>query len=611
MMHVNFNRSVNFLLISISLIVAGCSETQKAPVSVNDQLPEYDQDIYYATHPRPKLTFGNQKHKSASTQHDTVWDRLLSLYSLPEIDNERIDRAISWYLQHPASLAIIQQRAEPYLHHILDEVEAKNIPGELALLPVVESAFIPNAYSHADASGLWQFIPSTGEEYGLQQNAWYDGRRDVYASTKAATSYLKELSENFDGDWLLALASYNCGKNRVKKSIEKNEYRNLPTDYWSLDLPGETEDYVPKLLAIAKIFANAEQYNIHLQHIPNKPYFEVVDIKAPLDLRKAAQLANTPFDKFIKLNPGFNRSCTAPQGPHRLLVPVEQAQSFKKNLAMLPFDERVNLDIFNEDRVAAVKHDELKLAQLRQNDERDSQVRRDMTESDERISQVRHEPAKPVKSRHDDEKILQARHEVEKAVKTRHEEAPVVISTKYKVKAGENLASIASRNHTTIKSIREANHLTGSTVRSGMFLQIPSKATNKHDSNLLLAKASKIKTVNSQIYAVKKGDTFWNISQRFSVSPKELAEWNKITLKTALVPGRKLTIKSMNQQLASSSSAVRLIRYTVGKGDSLTQIARKFNVSIADLRKSNADTLSRGLQSGQKLKILVDGQPST
>lgn len=582
MMHVNFNRSVNFLLISISLIVAGCSETSKVPVSVNDQQPVYDQDIYYATHPRPKLTFGKQ-HKSVSTHHNTVWDRLLSLYSLPEIENDRIDRAVSWYLQHPASLAIIQQRAEPYLHHILDEVEAKNIPGELALLPVVESAFIANAYSHADASGLWQFIPSTGEEYGLQQNAWYDGRRDVYASTKAATSYLKELSENFDGDWLLALASYNCGKNRVRKSIEKNEDRNLPTDYWSLDLPDETVDYVPKLLAIAKIFANAEEYNIHLQHIPNKPYFEVVDIKSPLDLRKAAQLANTPFDKFIKLNPGFNRACTAPQGPHRLLVPIEQAQSFKKNLALLPYADRVNLNLY-EDRVASIHHDEVKIAHLRQN-----------------------EIKAPV-IRDDEVKTARFKHDVEKTTKIHHEDAPI-ITTKYKVKSGESLSSIAGRNHTTITSLRQANHLAGNTVRSGMLLRIPS--TDKPAGTALLAKASKSKPVSNQIYAVKKGDTFWNISQRFSVSPKEIAEWNKITLKTALVPGRKLTIKNMNQQLASTSSAVRLIRYTVGKGDSLTQIARKFNVSIADLRKSNSDTLIKGLRPGQKLKVLVDGQPST
>jgi len=143
-------------------------------------------------------------------------------------------------------------------------------------LPVVESAFVPDAYSKADASGLWQFVPSTGEEYGLRQNAWYDGRRDIYASTKAATTYLKELSETFDGDWLLALASYNCGKGRVRKSIEYNEGRNLPTDYWSLNLPEETLDYVPKLLAVARIFANAEEYNLHLLHIPNRPYFEAV-----------------------------------------------------------------------------------------------------------------------------------------------------------------------------------------------------------------------------------------------------------------------------------------------------------------------------------------------
>ena len=351
----NFNRSVNFLLISISLIVTGCSDTPKEPLSINDQAPvKSAQNDSYVYHPYRTL----RKHKfnkTASTHKNTVWERLLSLYSLPDIKNPRIDRELYWYLEHPTSLAILQQRAEPYLNHILDEIEAKNIPGELALLPVVESAFVPDAYSKADASGLWQFVPSTGREYGLQQNDWYDGRRDIYASTKAATTYLKELSETFDGDWLLALASYNCGKGRVKKSIERNEYRNLPTDYWSLDLPEETEDYVPRLLAIAKLFAHADEYNIHLQHIPNRPYFEVVDIKSPIDLHKAAKLANTPLHAFLKLNPGFNRSSTAPQGPHRLLVPVSQAKAFKKNLAMLPYSERVTLKQYDEERVAEIQ----------------------------------------------------------------------------------------------------------------------------------------------------------------------------------------------------------------------------------------------------------------
>ena len=553
----NFNRSVNFLLISISLIVTGCSDTPKEPLSISDQAPATSaQNNSYVYHPYRTL----RKHKfnkTASTHKNTVWERLLSLYSLPDIKNPRIDHELYWYLEHPTSLAILQQRAEPYLNHILDEIEAKDIPGELALLPVVESAFVPDAYSKADASGLWQFVPSTGREYGLQQNDWYDGRRDIYASTKAATTYLKELSETFDGDWLLALASYNCGKGRVKKSIERNEYRNLPTDYWSLDLPEETEDYVPRLLAIAKLFAHADEYNIHLQHIPNRPYFEVVDIKSPIDLHKAAKLANTPLHSFLKLNPGFNRSSTAPQGPHRLLIPVSQAKEFKKNLAMLPYSERVTLKQYDEEVVAEIH------------------------------PQEKHE---------------------EKSARIRGNEVKTIL-TQYKVKTGENLTSIANKNNTTIKSLRLANNLAGNSVRSGTRLLIPSEA--KSNSIPLLATASKAKSANAQVYAIKKGDTFFNISQRFSVTPKDIANWNNITLKTALIPGRKLTIKSVNPQLASASSSIRLISYTVGKGDSLTQISRKFNVSVADLRKSNAATLIKGLQPGQKLKVIIDSNQSS
>ncbi|MDD1614473.1 MAG: LysM peptidoglycan-binding domain-containing protein, partial [Methylococcaceae bacterium] len=375
--------------------------------------------------------------------------------------------------------------------------------------------------------------------------------------TKAATTYLKELSETFDGDWLLALASYNCGKGRVKKSIERNEYLNLPTDYWSLDLPEETENYVPRLLAIAKLFANADEYNIHLQHIPNRPYFEVIDIKSPLDLNKAAQLANTPLYAFLKLNPGFNRSSTAPEGPHRLLVPVAQAREFKRNLAMLPYTERVAIKRYDEEQVA------------------------------EPIYQEKHE-----------EKVAQI-----------HGYSSQPTLAQYKGKSEENLASFANRDHTSIKSIRQVNHLVSNSVRSGMRLQIPSEANSNNIP--LLARASKTKSANAQVYAVKKGDTFFNISQRFSVTPKDIANWNNTTLKTALIPGRKLTIKSVNPQLASASSSIRLISYTVGKGDSLTQISRKFNVSVADLRKSNAATLVKGLLPGQRLKVLVDNNQSS
>jgi len=560
MMIVNFNRSVSYLSFLIVAMSTGCSDTSKAPLSSNDQPPVVTtQHQFYVRHPhpKPKLTFNKQKPKKSTTiagRVDTVWERLLSLYSLPEIENERIDRELNWYLDHPAYIARIQQRAEPYLHMILDEVQAKNIPGELALLPVVESAFIPEAYSKSDASGLWQFIPATGRLYGLDQNSWYDGRRDVYASTKAATRFLKELSETFDGDWFLALAAYNYGKGNVRKAIEKNEDMDLPTNYWSLDLPKETSDYVPRLLAIAKLFANAEEYNIPLQYIPNKPYLEAIDIKAPLDLSKAAEMANTPLNHFLKLNPGFNRSCTAPDGPHRLLIPVNQVEAFKTNLAQLPFEDRVNFKLFKEDHPVQSHREPDKTAELRLADSR-------------------------------------------------------IVTRQYKIKSGETLASIANRTHTTISSIRQVNHLNGNSVRANMMLKIPLQKSP--DDLPLIAVSSKTKLSNNQTYTVKKGDTFWNIAQRFSVSTKNIADWNRITVKTALVPGRTLTIKTVGQQLASTSS-LRLIRYTVNKGDTLMQISRKFNVPVTDLRKSNAEVLAKGLQPGQKLKVLVDtSQPST
>ncbi len=549
MRRVKFNQSVYLVLLSSSLTIVGCTESPKQALNLTDNAPIYPtQDDNSGRHQYNNLHLHNAT-KTASNHKNTVWERMLSLYSLPEINNPRVDRELYWYLDHPAALAIIQQRAEPYLSHILDEIEAKNMPGELALLPVVESAFVPDAYSKADASGLWQFVPATGKEYGLQQNDWYDGRRDIYASTKAATTYLKELNETFDGDWLLALASYNCGKGRLKKSIDKNTELNLPTDYWSLDLPPETEDYVPRLLAIAKIFGNADEYNINLQHIPNRPYFEVVDIKSPIDLSKAAELANTPLHVFLKLNPGFNKASTAPQGPHRLLVPVAHAEHFKNKLAELPISERVTAKY---------------------------------------IPDVNTKPT-----------ILHA---------DNREDLLKPLTTGYKVKAGESLASIATKNHTTPKTLQILNHLKVDTIKVGMNLQIPNEAKPNLNKTLLaqLEKPNKPKTPSNQSYEIKKGDTLYEISQRFSVSPKDLAAWNNVSSKSVLAPGTKLTIKIPNQQVASAAP-IHLVNYTVAKNDSLVQISKKFNIPINDLRKANASALAKGIHPGIKLKIVVDG----
>ncbi|EIC31469.1 lytic transglycosylase [Methylomicrobium album] len=559
-MQINSNRSFKLLSLSLALAAAGCSQSSKEPLSVSERPPQVspDDNSFFGRFPY----LSHRKSKPNNAQYETVWDRLLSLYALPEINNERIDREINWYLQHPQSLISLQQRAEPYMHHILDEIEAKRIPGELALLPVVESSFVPTAYSKSAASGLWQFIPSTGQEFGLKQNSWYDGRRDVYASTKAATSYLKQLSENFNGDWLLALASYNYGKGNVRKCIERNENMDMPTDYWSLNLPDETYHYVPKLLAVAKIFANADRYHIPLRHIPNKPYFEVVDIKAPLDLSKAAQMANTPINEFLRLNPGFSRWCTAPDGPHRLLIPVKNAPLFKKNLAEIPYYER-----FNSTKLIAEQQEEI-------------------------IAEANDRKPEPV---------------VAKQPAARYTSlVPTGGFASYKVKRGETLTSIAKAHHTTVQNLRSANHLGKNSVNYGAVLKVP-PAAKPNGNAVMLAKSSR---PSETYHTISKGDTFYNIGQRYSVSPKELASWNRITLKTALVPGRKLIIKGREQQVASSSNSLRLVHYTVKKGDTLTQISKKFNVSVSDLKRSNAPALANGLQTGQILKIVADSSHS-
>lgn len=562
----NSNRSVNFLIFLIALLAAGCSDAPKEPLVI-DNTPSVTRP-YTGHATQPSRNFFKKRIKNLFSHHDTVWERMISLYSFPEVDNERINAELSYYLNHPDYIARVQERAAPYMHLILDEIEAKNLPGELALLPVVESAFIPEAYSRSAASGLWQFIPSTGRLFGLEQNSWYDGRRDVYASTQAATTFLKGLSEEFGGDYFLALASYNWGKGNVGKAIARNEYQGLPTDYWSLNLPKETEDYVPRLLAIAKLFANAEQYGIHLQNIPNKPYCEVVNVGSQLDIDKAAELAQTPLSHFLKLNPCFKKGSTAPDGPHRLLIPSHRVQAFKQNLARLPYEERVD---------QRQRDEELLAEKIRQNELAAQRLR-------------------------DDEEKQESRRQREVIAAKPRYYSPTPTQA-YKVHRGETLSAIARDHGTTTDNLRQINHLSKNTVNSGSYLKVP--ATSRHVSIAKeISKADKPKSSGGQTYVVKKGDTFYNVSKRYGVSRSAIAAWNNISPNGSLKLGQRLVIKGGAQQVASVSST-RLIRYTVKPGDSLMQLSRKFGVSLNDLRKSNP-AASKGLRPGQSIKILVD-----
>jgi len=265
-----------------------------------------------------------------TTPTDDLWDRVRNGFAMPNLYNDAVMAQQQYYQSRPEALRRMVDRSKRYLHYIVAELEKRGMPTELALLPMVESAFNPMAYSRAHASGLWQFIPATGKTYNLEQNWWYDQRRDIVASTNAALDYLQTIYE-MHGDWHLALASYNWGENAVKRAIEKNVARGLPTDFNSLNMPAETRNYVPKLQALKNIFANPKLVaSLNLPKVPNQPYFATVDTNRDIDVKKAAQLANMPLEEFMALNPAHNRPVIKADVP--VVLPADKVSTFQSNL---------------------------------------------------------------------------------------------------------------------------------------------------------------------------------------------------------------------------------------------------------------------------------------
>jgi membrane-bound lytic murein transglycosylase D len=261
---------------------------------------------------------------------DDLWQRLRNGFSMPGLNNELVLKHQQWYLSHPEYLRRVVERSRPYIHHIVAELEKRGMPTELALLPVVESAFNPTANSPARASGLWQFIPATGKRFELKQNWWHDQRRDIVASTEAALEYLQTIYE-MHGDWHLALASYNWGEGAVQRAIQKNAAKGLPTDYSSLTMPEETRQYVPKLIALKNIFSSADTLSeLRIPVVPNRAFFATFTPKKPIDVRLAAQFAGMSVDEFIKLNPSHNRPVISPQST--VVIPADRLQSFQSKL---------------------------------------------------------------------------------------------------------------------------------------------------------------------------------------------------------------------------------------------------------------------------------------
>ena len=334
------------LIAALTALAASCATRPPAPSQPEQVIapPPAPAPAPVEAPPPPQAAPVAQQSAPAPAQYTDLFARIRGGFVLPDPVESPIDQQLDWYASNPDYLQRAFGRADMYLYYIVAQLEARHMPAELALLPVIESAFQPYAYSRASAAGLWQFIPGTGSRFGLKQDWWYDGRRDVVASTGAALDYLQALHDEFNGDWLLAVAAYNCGEIAVQHAVQVNQAEGRPIDFWHLRLPRETEAYVPKLLAMKRLVDDPGKYGLDFTAIPNQPYFARVMTQGQINMQVAAQIAGITADEVYDLNPAFHRWATDPTGPFYLLIPVDAAPVFEQNVADLTPDERMGIE---------------------------------------------------------------------------------------------------------------------------------------------------------------------------------------------------------------------------------------------------------------------------
>jgi len=341
------------LLVVLLLATAGCATTSpETAQTAKDSAPEAAVPfVSEADSPAPVAAAAAKPERSkphatfdeeAASNGSDIWARIRAGFSVPPLDSPLVEREARWFANNPEYMQRMMERASLYLYYIVDEVDKRGMPMEIALLPAIESAYKANAYSRARASGLWQFIPSTGRLYGLKANWWYDGRRDVQASTQAALDYLEKLYNDFDGDWHLAIAAYNAGEGRVMRARAQNRRKGKPDSYTDLkQLKAETRHYVPKLMAMVSIVADPAKYGVQLAAIPDEPYFARVETGSQVDLGIVAKLVDLSVDDLQDINPGYRRWATDPNGPHHLLVPADKKEALIEGLSNLPEEDRI------------------------------------------------------------------------------------------------------------------------------------------------------------------------------------------------------------------------------------------------------------------------------
>ncbi len=454
--------------------------------------------------------------------HPDIWERMAHSFVLPECSEQEISLLwTQWYAERPEYMARVLKRAQPWLHFIVEELERRDMPGELALLPIVESAYDPFAYSSGRAMGAWQFISDTGRRYGLKQNWWYDGRRDVWAATHAALDYLAFMAGMFDGDWLLALAGYNAGENRVAREVKRNLERGKPADYWNLRLPRETRGYVPKLLGLTCLFRDPARYDFQLPAIPDKPVITAVDPGAQSDLVLISQISGIDIDVLFSLNPGFNRWATSPDGPHHVVLPLQAAARLESRL-----QEIEPTSLMRWDQVTVRSGDSLsKLASRHQVPVSVIRTANGLDGDLIRVGQRLRLPR--------DEQLLVDPLYASAAGELARLQSGLIASDRitHRVRRGESLSLIAKRHRVSVEQLQAWNSISD-----------PDRLSVGQQLVVFRSPAPPAPGASSVQYTVRSGDSLWSIAQQHKVRLNDLMRWNGLNEGSTIQPGQSLLI---------------------------------------------------------------------
>jgi len=553
------------LLIITSLVcyLAACSTEQ----------PIYSGLGNPTTHPQSIQFAGN------------MWDELASQFNLPDETpmNRQVRKQIDWYMSNKKYLIKIAKRSEPYLYYIYRQVRLHNLPAELTLLPIVESEYQPLAYSKVGAAGLWQIMPGTASGFGLKIDWWYDGRRDIEASTNAALDYFSYLGNFFNQNWILAIAAYDTGNGAVDAAIRRNAKLGKPTDFWNLKLSQETKSYVPKLLALATIIKYPDEYPINLPPIKNTPYLAEVNVGSQINLTQAAKLANISLKELIKLNPAYNHWVTDPNGKHQLLLPIDKAENFKTKLNQLSKSKLITWQrykIKSGDNLLRIAHKFKTTTTLLRH-----------------VNQLKHRQIYQnhvllIPTAHD--RLTQSSIRAAQNGLRGNKKIPELKITRHQIKSGDNLWTIAKKYHVKPRQILFWNGL-----KSPKSLRIGKKLIiwppHKHKQT----------TTYNMHYKVRRGDSLYTIAHHYHIKTNDLKKLNSLK-KNKIKIGQVLLIKRVAQYTPHKTTkyhAPKRIIYHVRAGDTLSSIAARKKVKIADLKRWNKIDNAAHLKIHQELVI--------